>query len=136
MGNDVCHDMGDEQKSWTSVLRYFLRRDPKTVLRGNCQDYRIINHICNLTIQDEEVKKIIMEAYQRTHELLTEHREDVVKLAKQLMDFEVLTYRDVEKLIGPRKYPTKVSPSSVKQNLTFRESIFPRFSAKNPVLED
>jgi len=58
-------------------------------------------------IIDEEVKKIIMEAYQRTHELLTEHREDVIKLAKQLMDFEVLTYRDVEKLIGPRKYPTK-----------------------------
>ena len=50
-----------------------------------------------------------MEAYQRTHELLTEHRDDVVKLAKQLMEFEVLTYRDVEKLIGPRKYPTKVS---------------------------
>ena len=50
-----------------------------------------------------------MEAYERTHALLTEHREDVIKLAKQLMDFEVLTYRDVEKLIGPRKYPTKVS---------------------------
>lgn len=58
--------------------------------------------------QDEEVKKLIMEAYQRSHELLTEHREDVVKLAQQLMEFEVLTYRDVEKLIGPRKYPTKV----------------------------
>ena len=52
-----------------------------------------------------------MEAYQRSHELLTEHREDVVKLAQQLMEFEVLTYRDVEKLIGPRKYPTKVSNS-------------------------
>ena len=49
-----------------------------------------------------------MEAYQRTTELLTEHREAVVKLAKQLMEFEVLTYRDVEILIGPRKYPTKV----------------------------
>lgn len=58
--------------------------------------------------QDEEVKRIIMEAYQRTHELLTEHREDVVKLANQLMEYEVLTYRDVERLIGPRKYPTKV----------------------------
>jgi len=49
-----------------------------------------------------------MEAYQRTHELLTENREGVEKLAKQLMEFEVLTYRDVEKLLGPRKYPTKV----------------------------
>jgi AFG3 family protein len=50
-----------------------------------------------------------MEAYERTRELLTQHREDVIKLAKQLMEFEVLTYRDVERLIGPRKYPTKVS---------------------------
>lgn len=48
-----------------------------------------------------------MDAYQRTHELLNKHREDVVKLAAQLMEYEVLTYRDVEKLIGPRKYPTK-----------------------------
>jgi len=54
-----------------------------------------------------------MEAYQRTHELLTEHREDVIKLAKQLMEFEVLTYRDVEQLIGPRKYPTKVIISKI-----------------------
>ena len=50
-----------------------------------------------------------MEAYERTRELLTERREDVIKLAKQLMEFEVLTYRDVERLIGPRKYPTKVT---------------------------
>jgi len=50
-----------------------------------------------------------MEAYERTHALLTEHKESVVKLAKQLMEYEVLTYRDVERLIGPRKYPTKVS---------------------------
>lgn len=32
----------------------------------------------------------------------------MVKVAKLLMEFEVLTYRDVERLIGPRKYPTKV----------------------------
>lgn len=57
--------------------------------------------------QDEEVKKIIMEAYERTRQLLLVHKDDVVKLAKQLMEYEVLTYRDVERLIGPRKYPTK-----------------------------
>ena len=57
-----------------------------------------------------------MEAYQRTHELLNEHREDVVKLAKQLMEYEVLTYRDVEQLIGPRKYPTKVCNSLNRAN--------------------
>ena len=75
-----------------------------------------------------------MEAYQRTHELLTEHREDVIKLAKQLMDFEVLTYRDVEKLIGPRKYPTKVSHQDTLSNL--RASISPKSWATNLDLED
>ena len=74
-----------------------------------------------------------MEAYQRTHDLLTEHREDVVKLAKQLMEFEVLTYRDVEKLIGPRKYPTKVSRSIVETNI--RASTCQRSWEKNPALE-
>lgn len=75
-----------------------------------------------------------MDAYQRTHELLTEHREDVIKLAKQLMDFEVLTYRDVEKLIGPRKYPTKVQHQVSLSNL--RASTFLRFWAKNQDSED
>lgn len=75
-----------------------------------------------------------MEAYQRTHDLLTEHRDDVVKLAKQLMDHEVLTYRDVERLIGPRKFVTKVSPFSNRVNL--RVSIYPRFWERNLVLED
>lgn len=58
-------------------------------------------------IIDEEVKKVIMEAYERTHTLLTEHKDSVIKLAQQLMEYEVLTYRDVERLIGPRKYPTR-----------------------------
>jgi AFG3 family protein len=54
-----------------------------------------------------------MEAYQRTTELITQHREDVVKLAKQLLEFEVLTYRDVERLIGPRKFATKVTSFAI-----------------------
>jgi alkylated DNA nucleotide flippase Atl1 len=70
-----------------------------------------------------------MEAYQRTHELLTEHREDVIKLAEQLMEFEVMTYRDVERLIGPRKYPTKVIVGKIL--LISRELICPRFLERN-----
>lgn len=58
-----------------------------------------------------------MEAYQRTHELLNEHREDVVKLATRLIEYEVMTYRDVEQLIGPRKYPTKAYNSLNVANL-------------------
>jgi AFG3 family protein len=55
-------------------------------------------------IIDEEVIKMIAEAYQRTLQLLTEHKEDVEKLAKALLDKEVLHKSDVEVLIGKRPY--------------------------------
>jgi cell division protease FtsH len=55
-------------------------------------------------IIDEEVRKMIAEAYQRTLQLLTEHKEDVEKLAKALLDKEVLHKSDVEVLIGKRPY--------------------------------
>jgi hypothetical protein len=32
MGDDVCYDMGNEQDSWTSVLRDIARRNPETLL--------------------------------------------------------------------------------------------------------
>jgi cell division protease FtsH len=55
-------------------------------------------------IIDEEVRKMIAEAYQRTLQLLTEHKEDVEKLAKALLDKEVLHKSDVEVLIVKRPY--------------------------------
>jgi cell division protease FtsH len=58
-------------------------------------------------IIDEEVRKMIGEAYQRTLQLLTEHKEDVEKLAKALLDKEVLHKSDVEELIGKRPFETE-----------------------------
>jgi len=55
-------------------------------------------------IIDEEVRKMIAEAYQRTLQLLTEHKEEVEKLAKALLDKEVLHKSDVEELIGKRPF--------------------------------
>jgi cell division protease FtsH len=55
-------------------------------------------------IIDEEVRKMIAEAYQRTLQLLTERKEEVEKLAKALLDKEVLHKSDVEELIGKRPY--------------------------------
>jgi cell division protease FtsH len=55
-------------------------------------------------IIDEEVRKMIAEAYQRTIQLLTERKEEVEKLAKALLDKEVLHKSDVEELIGKRPY--------------------------------
>jgi len=58
-------------------------------------------------IIDEEVRFIIDEAYQRTKALLQEKREELVLLAKELLDKEVLHKSDVEELIGKRPYEEK-----------------------------
>ena len=56
---------------------------------------------------DEEVRKLIDEAYIRTKELLTEKKAEVEKLAEALLDKEVLFQSDVEALIGPRPFEDK-----------------------------
>jgi cell division protease FtsH len=56
---------------------------------------------------DEEVRKLIDNAYIRTKNLLTEKRAEVEKLAEALLDKEVLFQSDVEALIGPRPFHDK-----------------------------
>jgi AFG3 family protein len=63
---------------------------------------------------DEEVRKLIDEAYTRTLHLLTDKKEDVEKLAKELLRKEVLFKSDVEALIGKRPYEEKKSPDVVE----------------------
>ena len=56
---------------------------------------------------DEEVRKLIDQAYERTKELLTQKKSDVEKLAEALLEKEVLFQSDVETLIGKRPYEEK-----------------------------
>ena len=56
---------------------------------------------------DNEVRILIDEAYQKTKNLLTEKREQVEKLAKELLVREVLFKSDVEALIGKRPFEEK-----------------------------
>jgi cell division protease FtsH len=56
---------------------------------------------------DEEVRKLIDQAYQRTIQLLTEKKGDVELLAKELLKKEVLFKSDVETLIGKRPFEEK-----------------------------
>ena len=58
-------------------------------------------------IIDEEVRKMIAEAYQRTLTLLTDRKAEVEKLAKALLDKEVLHKSDVEELVGKRPFEEK-----------------------------
>lgn len=56
---------------------------------------------------DEEVRKLIDVAYERTKQVLLEKRGQVEKLAEALLDKEVLFQSDVESLIGKRPYEEK-----------------------------
>ncbi len=56
---------------------------------------------------DEEVRAIIDGAYVKTKALLSDKREEVEKLAKELLKKEVLFRSDVEALIGKRPFEEK-----------------------------
>ncbi len=58
-------------------------------------------------IIDQEVRKLIDDAYIKTKNLLIEKRSDVEKLAKELLVKEVLFKSDVEALIGKRPFEEK-----------------------------
>lgn len=56
---------------------------------------------------DQEVRKLIDDAYDRTKRLLSDKREAVEKLAEALLEKEVLFQSDVENLIGKRPFEEK-----------------------------
>ncbi len=56
---------------------------------------------------DDEVRKLITDAYGKTKELLIEKKAQVEKLAEALLSKEVLFQSDVEALIGKRPYGEK-----------------------------
>ena len=56
---------------------------------------------------DEEAQKCIKTAMERTLALLTEHKEDVIKVAEKLLEKEVLNREDMLELLGPRPFEEK-----------------------------
>jgi len=58
---------------------------------------------------DEEVRNLVNSQYDRAQKLLKERRDELEKLALELLDKEVLTKSDVEHLVGPR-------PADVAEN--------------------
>lgn len=53
---------------------------------------------------DEEVRKLILSAYERTKDLLTERKNELEILAKELLEKEILFQSDLEDLIGKRPF--------------------------------
>ncbi|KAJ7596923.1 ATP-dependent metallopeptidase Hfl [Mycena floridula] len=56
---------------------------------------------------DSEVRKMITSMYDRTRDILTKHKADVEKVAKLLLEKEVLTREDMNNLLGKRPFVGK-----------------------------
>nr|WKN37172.1 ATP-dependent zinc metalloprotease FtsH [Tunicatimonas sp. TK19036] len=69
-------------------------------------DYNFTKPYSEATAQtiDEEVRKLIEKAYERTKKLLLDKREQLDILAKELLDKEILFQNDLERLIGKRPF--------------------------------
>ncbi|MDY6993183.1 MAG: hypothetical protein SVR94_11345 [Pseudomonadota bacterium] len=73
---------------------------------------------------DEAVATIIQQNYERTKKLLMDHREELEKMAKTLLDKEVLDHNDLRGLLGDHpegKYPEgifddKYEPTTINGN--------------------
>ncbi|OAD52151.1 AFG3-like protein 2 [Eufriesea mexicana] len=56
---------------------------------------------------DTEVRELIDRAHKHTRNLLTEHKENVSKVAERLLKQEILSREDMIELLGPRPFPEK-----------------------------
>jgi len=68
-------------------------------------------------IIDEEVRKLIEKAYEKTKALLTEKKQQVETLAKELLVKEVLFQSDVETLIGKRPFDDRKHEEDMDEEL-------------------
>ena len=65
---------------------------------------------------DEEVKKIIDEAYSRTKQLLTDKKHELETVAKELLEKEIIFQSDLEELIGERPFDKQTTYQAFTNN--------------------
>lgn len=61
------------------------------------------------TLIDNQVRELLETQYVRAQELLTKYKSETEKLAQALLEKEVLSGKDLEKLIGPRPFGKEVA---------------------------
>ncbi len=93
-------------------------------------------HTANLI--DEEVRSLVNEQFERAKELLRKHRQELETIAQALLQKEVLTKSDVERLIGPRPfadsesiYDDESDPSQNGSTIATEESTSPPRTESN-----
>jgi cell division protease FtsH len=91
------------------------------------QEYAFTKPYSEKTAQliDEEVSKLIGEAYKRTKELLLTNKTKLDKLANRLLEKEVIFKEDLEEIFGKRQWETpeeKSSKETLKSEKTSAEN--------------
>jgi cell division protease FtsH len=89
-------------------------------------DYSFTKPYSESTAQaiDEEVKKIIETLYERTKSLILEKRNELEKLAQELLKKEVIFQGDLERLIGKRPFEkdgTRIEPVAIEPTSETKE---------------
>ena len=86
-------------------------------------DYKFNKPYSEATAQtiDEEVRKLINFAYDRTKALLSEKREELEKIARELLEKEILFQSDLEKIIGKRPFETETTYQAFTREVEARE---------------
>jgi AFG3 family protein len=97
-------------------------------------EYRATKPYSEATAQliDQEVRAIIESAYERTKDLLREHRADVDIIAKELLKREILLQDDLQQLVGPRPFAKQTSYQAHMAG-TDRSSTQSEVKAQHPV---
>lgn len=82
------------------------------------QDYRFSKPYGEetATVIDDEVRNLIEGAYTRTRNLLSDKRDALEAVAKELLDKEIIFKSDLERLIGPRPYDKKEEEHKSEEN--------------------
>jgi len=72
---------------------------------------------------DEEVRLMVDAAYIKTKELIKTHKAQLIELAEQLLDKEVIFKEDLEKIIGKRPFTTEEAVPVSKRNDNYTNGV-------------
>jgi len=80
---------------------------------------------------DEEVTKMVEDAYLKTKEILKTHRAQLTELAQQLLDKEVIFKEDLERILGPRPFTAEIAEPASKRSTKYANGTLKNGEGKN-----
>lgn len=111
------------ESAYAIVTRYGMNEKVGQVSFKSEGEYNFTKMYSDATAKmiDEEVRKIISDAYIRTKELLKKHYDALESIAQELLEKEVIFKDDLTRLIGDRPFPEH----NLHPDLTTKDEVSP-----------